>query len=356
MAIGNDDFDYFDDVDEFEKENPEISPNNTEQEIDPDENPDEDPDTPPDDKNDNNQEDFISLLLKSRGINDRSKIKFEDEQGSVEELDWDNLSNEERLNILESSVVDPDIDLDDEETQLINTIRKSGMTPAEYLEHLQSEGVNSYIQNEQNQAYQYQVDQYNDDELFIFDFMSRMGDVTDEEAQEALEKAKSNESLFAKQISAIRKEYKAIEEENLRQAQLEQEEQAREQYNQFSDQIADSISDFNEFQGYNLNMDDDDRDALYEFITGFDGAGNNYLAKALSDPKILVQAAWFTLNGKQMMDDITSYFQNEIKTVRKESYEKGLAEAKDKMKKNPVVFTHKQTGNHIETFNDLDDF
>jgi hypothetical protein len=54
-------------------------------------------------------------LLKSRGIDDRSKIKFEDEQGSVEELNWDNLSNEEKLNILNSSLSDPETDLDDEE-------------------------------------------------------------------------------------------------------------------------------------------------------------------------------------------------------------------------------------------------
>ncbi|MGN0967198.1 MAG: hypothetical protein ACI4OP_06425 [Candidatus Coprovivens sp.] len=56
---------------------------------------------------------------------------------------------------------------------------------------------------------------------------------------------------------------------------------------------------------------------LYDFITGTDAAGNNYLAKALSDPKILVETAWFTLYGKQMLDDVTNYFQKEITQVRK---------------------------------------
>lgn len=351
MAIGSDEIDYFDEVDDFTEQevNQDPTQGNQDQEPEPEEEPDGTKDTDAED-------DFILSLLKSRGIDDKSKIKFEDEKGSVEELNWDNLSNEEKLNILNSSLSDPDTDLDDEEAQLINAIRESGMTPAEYLEHLQSEGVNSYIQNNQNQEYQYQVDQYSDDELFLFDFISRMGDVTNEEAQEALERAKSNETLFAKQVAAIRNEYKAIEEENLRQAQIEQEEQAKEQYNQFADQIADQIGNFTEFSGYDLNLDDEDRDTLYEFITGFDGAGNNYFAKALSDPKILVQTAWFALNGKQMMDDITSYFQNEIKQVRRESYEKGLADAKEKMKKSSVVFTDKQTGTHTEVFNDLDDF
>lgn len=351
MAIGNDGFDYFDEVDDFEVQESgnDLVDNN------------HDPVTEPEEPHNGNsgediKDDFIVSLLKSRGIDDMSRIKFEDEQGSVEELDWNNLSTEEKLNILNSSISDPETDLDDDEAQLINTIRESGMTPAEYLEFLQSEGVNSYIQNNQNQEFQYQVDQYSDDELFVFDFISRMGNVTDEEAREALERAKANESLFAKQITAIRNEYKAIEEENLRQSQIEQEEQAREQYTQFADQIAEHIGDLIEFSGYDLNLDDEDRDTLYEFITGFDGAGNNHFAKALSDPKILVQTAWFALNGKQMMDDITSYFQNEIKEVRRESYEKGLADAKNKMKKNPVVFTDKQTGIHTEVFNDLDDF
>lgn len=34
---------------------------------------------------------------------------------------------------------------------------------------------------------------------------------------------------------------------------------------------------------------------LYDFITGQDAAGNNYLAKALSDPHVLVKTAWLAL-------------------------------------------------------------
>ena len=45
------------------------------------------------------EEDFITVLLKSKGIEDKSKIKFENEEGDVEELSWDSLSNEERMNI-----------------------------------------------------------------------------------------------------------------------------------------------------------------------------------------------------------------------------------------------------------------
>ena len=300
---------------------------------------------------DSNDEDFITQLLKSKGIEDKSKIKFEDENGDISEVNWDSLSNEEKLNMLNT---EPDSsqthELDDSEIELINSIRESGLTPSEYLENLQKQSINYYINNSQTR--QYSVDQYNDDELFIYDFLSRMGNVTNEEAQEALQAAKSNEALFTKQMQSIRNEYKTLEDESIKQAQLEQQEMQQQQYNQFTGQIVNEINDFTDFSGYDLNLSDDDKDDLYEFITGVDKAGNNHFAKALSDPKILVQTAWFALNGKQVIEDITDYFQNEIKSVRKESYKKGIEDAGKG--KSSVVF--KNINKEPDDYTDLDEF
>ena len=299
------------------------------------------------------EEDFVASLLRSRGIEDKSRVKFETEDGNIEEVDWDQLSNDDKLNIINSSNESAEDGLDDSEKQLLSAIRNSGMTPAEYLQYVEQQGVNRYIQNNQENTYQYTVDQYDDDELFVADFISRMGDVTDEEAQEALERAKSNETLFAKQIQAIRNEYKQIEEENIRQAQIEQEQQQSAMFDQFASSVENEINQFNEIQGYDLNMDQQDMQDLYDFITGTDAAGNNYLAKALSDPKILVETAWFTLYGKQMLDDVTNYFQKEITQVRKQSYEKGLKDAKLGNKSSVV---YKQKNKTSEEYADLDDF
>lgn len=313
-------------------------------------------DTGQENKEEGKDEDVISSLLKSRGIEDKSKIKFENEEGSVEEVDWNNLSNADRLNILNSSSDDPETNLDDSEIQLINAIRDSGMSPSEYLQYIEDNGVNRYIQNNQENSHQYSVDQYSDDELFLADFISRMGDVTEEEAQEALEKAKSNEALFNKQIGAIRNEYKTVEDENIRQAQVEQEQAAQEQYNQFANQVANEIGNLTEFAGCDLNLEDEDMQDLYDFITGTDAAGNNHFAKALSDPKVLVQTAWLALNGKQMINDITDYFQKEITQVRKESYNKGLADAKKKDVKPAVVYKNKGDKSQKSVYDDIDEF
>jgi len=42
----------------------------------------------------------MSDFLKTRGIDDPSKIQFEDDNGNIEEKDWNSLSKEEKFNIL----------------------------------------------------------------------------------------------------------------------------------------------------------------------------------------------------------------------------------------------------------------
>ena len=355
MEIGNNDnidfIDELDDEQQLDGQKQDPNPDN------PQESEDQEPEGPDNTGTSDPEEgedDFLTSLLKSRGIEDKSKIKFATEEGDVEEVDWDSLSNEDKLNILSSSESTPENGLDESEIQLINAIRNSGMSPSEYLQFIGNGEVERYIQNSQEP--QYEIDEYSDDELFLMDFMSRMGEVTEDEATEALERAKANEGLFKKQIEAIRNEYKQAEQENQMQAQIEQEQIAQQQYDQFSDQIVDEINNLKEIQGFELNMENDDMQELYDFITGQDAAGNNYLAKALSDPHVLVKTAWLALNGDQMINDITSYFQKEIASVRKESYKKGVTDTQKKIEKaDKVVFKDTHTKPSKEVFDDLDE-
>lgn len=223
MEIGNnDDMDFIDELDDEQQSNEQKhdpEPDNHQELENSELNGSDNTDTK--DPEEVKEDDFLTSLLKSRGIEDKSKIKFETEEGDVEEVDWDSLSNEDKLNILSSSESSPENGLDESEIQLINAIRNSGMSPSEYLQFIGNGEVERYIQNSQEP--QYEIDAYSDDELFLMDFMSRMGEVTEDEATEALERAKANEGLFKKQIEAIRNEYKQAEQENQMQEQLEQE-------------------------------------------------------------------------------------------------------------------------------------
>ena len=100
-------------------------------------------------ENNENEEDSISAFLKTKGINDLNKIKFENEEtGEVEEVSWNDLSKEEQLNILQTSNVDPDRALDDSEINLINDIRSNGMSVDEYKEMIKQQAI-SEIQNQE---------------------------------------------------------------------------------------------------------------------------------------------------------------------------------------------------------------
>lgn len=300
------------------------------------------------------QPDFISQLLKDRGIDDKSQIQFE-EDGVIKNVNWDDLPDEDKLNIIRTSspVQKSDSDnLDDDEKQLINQIRESGMNPNDYLDYTRSKAISDY-QNT-NSVPQYSVDQYDDDSLYIADFMSRIQGSTEEEAREALEQAKSNEALWKRQIDSIRNQYKMIEDETRMQQQSEEDEAAQERFNQFSDQVVNEINGLKSYSGYDLNLQDDDMQEIYDFITSTDAAGNNYFAKALADPKILVKAAWLTLHGEDMLNDITDYYQKEITKARQDGYNKGL---KDQGKrKEDVVYQPKSAAKGAEIYDDLDDF
>lgn len=355
MAIGIDGTNEFDDFDDLDYEGSQLTPEDTTTQDtgEPQEDPVEEPQQ---DQGEN--DDFISQLLKSRGIEDKTKIKFENDEGVIEEYNWDDLSNEDRLNVLSTSSKDLDNELDDSEIQLISAIRKSGMTPAEYIQFIEQSGVDRYIQNNNEDSYSYQVDQYTDDDLYVYDLMSRTG-ITEEEAREALERVKSNEALFSKQIGAIRNEYKEAEKEQLQIAQAEQDQLAQERYDQFSQSIAEQINDFKHFSGYDIDMDNEEMTELYEFITGFDAAGNNHFAKALADPKVVVQMAWFALNGPRLINDITEYYQKEITNVGRESYAKGVADTQKKKDKPSIVIKDPQVPKRNQVhqdFDDLDDF
>lgn len=262
----------------------------------------------------------IEELLRYRGIDDSSRIKFESDNGELEEVDWNSLSTEDKLGILQSEDVsyNPEVDLDDSEIQLINAIRQNKMTPAEYLNYVQRSGINNYIQNQGNlHMNNYSVDELDDETLYAMDLIAKFGEdnISNDEIEEKLYTAKTNPELFEKEINAIRNEYRQREDENRRYEQNQIQQNQVNQYNRFAESIENEIRNFTSFGGYDISMDEDEMEELYDFITGFDAAGVSIFGKALNNPQLLVKMAWFALNGEEAMNDINNYWTSEIKNV-----------------------------------------
>lgn len=300
-----------------------------------------------------NQDDsFVSDFLKTKGIDDISRIKFEDENGNIEERDWHTLTREEQFNILNTPLETPpadnsNSDLSEEEIQFLNQLRQNNMTPSQYIQSIQQQAP---------QEPQYKIDDLSDDELYLLDLESRVGELTDEVAAQALTNAKQNEELFKKQVDGIRKEYKEREDYQLQQQQAEIEQQQQEAYNQFQDSITKAISEFNTIGNLDLNFDDSDKEELAQFMLSRDEAGNNYLWQALQDPNTLVRAAWFILNGDEALNSISDYFVNQIKQVSENQYKKGFEEGRNgKQPSRPQVVINTQKTNQHRSYNSIND-
>lgn len=292
-------------------------------EIDPQEPQDPEPQEPQEPQEPNDDFDLTKELLTRQGISDINKIKFEDESGAVVEKAWDTLSNNEKLMIL-SHQEDPDTSLDDAEIELINQIRESGMTPDQYIQSLQVSEPPTPT---------YEVDSMSDDELFCLDLLDKIGadNITDEELQQALENAKSNEALYSKQVASLRVYYKDLEEKRQQQLELEKQEEAEQQFNAFANNIVESIRNFNSFEDTPVELSTEEMEDLANYILTRDASGYSEFGRLLNDPAQFTRAAFWMLKGPEIL--------NEMQKQIKEAYLRGYNETHKPTNKTNKVFT-----------------
>ena len=281
---------------------------------------------PPQNTEDNDKKDVLTEFLKFIGIKDPEHIKFEDEDGIIKEQSWNDLSFEEKMNILTTSYQQPERDLDDDEIELVNELRKKNMTPEQYINTIRQQAAQDYADSLEANP-QYSIDDLSDDEIFMLDLQDKIEDITDEEITSALAKAKED-PLYEKKIAGMRKALKAQEDEYISQIKAEQEMQQQEQFNQFKDSVVNSIQQFNKVGDLDINLDQEDMEDIAAFILDRDDTGMSYMGRALNNPQTLVEMAWWTLKGRDALNSISEYFANEIKNVRQMSYQKGLEDGK----------------------------
>ena len=267
----------------------------------------------PQQQEEENQEDapkdLTTELLKIRGIEDSSKIKFEDETGATIERAWDDLSDNEKLNILAgepSPEVDEDQQLDEDEIQLINAIRNSGMNVQQYM--------NNIAPVQAPQAYN--QENLSDDELYALNILQTVGsdNITDEELEQAIARAKENEDLYTRTVAGLRQQYQQLQKDE--QSRLEQEQYAKqqEQYNAFANVVDDNIQNFSNFAGQEIELDNDEKQQLRDYMLNIDEkTGLSSLGKDLQNPETLVRAAFWILNEDKIMNELAKQAQDAYK-------------------------------------------
>lgn len=262
--------------------------------------------------------DVLTTFLKEYGIND-GKITYENDNGDTEEVNFSELDSAEQLNILKE-LVNPN--LTNNEIETINFLRKHNVTFQDAVEYYAQKAVQDYIEENGPVQRDYTIDEYSDEELYFADLKAKYPEMSDEEIQSDVELAKENEELFKKKADAIRKQYKAKEDERTQLVQKEQEEL----YKAFDNSIKQSITNFNEValdykdkQSDSFVIDDDMKNNIYRYLTSVDENGESQFAKDLKDTNKWVKFAFFALYGDEAISDITNYWKNELKTTRRET-------------------------------------
>ncbi len=298
----------------------------------------------------------VTELLKSQGIEDPNQISFEKEDGSIEKLKWDDLSLEEQLNILNQKPENDDLppvndEIGEDIQSLAKELKDNNMSVDDFINYIKDQSIQGYQASLQPH---YEVDNITDDDLFKIDLKNRIPDITPEQLETALEQAKSNEELYNKQVNGIREEYKQFEEEQNAQNEAITVEEQQQQYNEFANAITQTIDSLDNVNGIDIELEDEDKYELAQFILGQDAAGVSNFGKALNDPETFVKVAWFALKGADAIDSITDYFKNQITKVRESSYQKGLEDAESKKNKPRVVTAKTQEQKKYISIDDLD--
>lgn len=301
MTMANFDEMIFDD-DEFMEND--LEPQNNGDNQNPDEGNQEPPINEPED-------DLTSEVLRLKGIADPEKIKFEDETGAIIERSWDSLTRAEQLNILASE--EPN-DLADDEIELLEAIRNSGMSVNDYLASLQTP--------QEAPVQSYKIDRLSDEDVYALDVLEKVGadNITDEELEELVNNAKKNEALFKKTVEGIRREYIRLQQDEEAQLANEQAAQQEAAYRQFATSIQNEIKGLDTFAGLPLELSDEDNEELAAFILELDDNGVSAFGKALQDTALFTKAAFWILNEEQIIEELTKQMQD--------TYKKGYEAAK----------------------------
>ena len=328
-------------VDEFDE-----TPTPEKQEPDPKPEKEGNQETTPPSEGDQ-EDDLTTEVLKLRGISNLDKIKFEDESGAITERSWDSLTKEEQINILADQREHQETtnELAEDEIDLINAIRNSGMSVQDYMQT-----ITPQINQPQDTN---QFDAMSDEDLYAFDILNKVGNdnITDEELDAALEAAKANETLFKKTVDGLRQQYNRLQEEQKQNIANQQQAAAQQRYQAFANVINNQIDNFNSFAGQPIQLSNQDKDNLSEFMLALDEDGSSALGKALQDPKLLTKAAFWLLNEQELIA--------ELQKQQQDAYTRGYNAGKgDILNKSKFVFkpTKQTTSKKDESIWDSDDW
>jgi hypothetical protein len=122
------------------------------------------------------------------------------------------------------------------------------------------------------------VDDYTDEELYVLDLKARLGDtMTDDEILTTLQKELEAPEIFKKKVDALRKEYKALEEQEVALREKQNTDAKEAQHNEYKTSITELVNSVEDVGG--VILEDPDKVEMIQFLVERDVNGQTAFDK-----------------------------------------------------------------------------
>lgn len=256
------------------------------------------------------EDNILDALLKAKGI-ENSMITVIDENENEQEVNFYDLTREEQLDILNSEEAPQENLLDDSEIEVINYLRTNSLSMDEFLDRYKQ----SIIAELSTPAEpQYDIDSYDDEELYLLDLKNKF-ELTDEELALELEKELKNPELFSKKTNKLREEYKKLEDQRKADEETAFEAEQQQRYNSFVESMSSISNSVTDYHG--VFLEDNEKNETLSYLLELDESGISRFSKDLNDPNKLYEAAWYLRYGKEAFQALEAAYEAEIKKLKK---------------------------------------
>lgn len=269
-------------------------------------------------------EDFMSFMFRSRGI-DPNNIEFVDPDGTSKSRKFDELPNQEKLDVLFNDEKDPAYDFTDDEIDMINGWRKNGISPNEYMDMKINDAMKQY--EERTSVSGVDMDNFTDDEVFKANFKVENPNSTDEQAEKALYAAKSDADTFELIVDGIRNKYEEMSRKKIENASKYKnavnESADRKMREGFETKLNDE--DFLNLDSVSIKLTDDEKKRISAFVFDKDKNGKSQLDYSLKNPKFLAKMAYYALFADSNFNNFAKQYEERVNNVAKSAYNDGFA-------------------------------
>jgi len=259
-----------------------------------------------------NKSSLILELLKGKGL-ENSEITVLDEDDNESKIDFFSLSMEEQLEILKDSEEKQvsSFSASSEEEKFLSKLREEKVGIDEYLENYKK----SILSESENTGQAYNIDSYDDNELYLLDLKAKY-DLSDEELEKELTRALEDEELFKKKIVKTRQEYKDLEDQFKKDEEDKFEKDNQLKYEEFSNTMINSAVKNSEY--YGIELEDSEKNSVLSDLLELDDKGISKFYRDISNPDKLFEVAWFSRYGKDAFSALQNAYESEIARLKKD--------------------------------------